>query len=72
MTSKFILFLLILIPSVALAQEQIDSDDHDKSSHILTLVMASAFIPNPFSENTNDILIVPVYGLNYDYQINKN
>jgi len=74
MTSKFILFLLILIPSVVLAQEEehIDSDDHDKSFHSLTLVMASALIPNSFSENTNDILIVPVYGLNYDYQINKN
>ena len=32
---------------------------------------ASAFIPNSFSDNTNDVLIVPAYGLNYDYQFNR-
>jgi len=44
---------------------------HENGFHSLTFVMESAFIPNSFSDNTNDILIVPVYGLNYDYQINE-
>ena len=44
---------------------------HENGFHSLTFVMESAFIPNSFSDNTNDILIVPVYGLNYDYQINR-
>jgi hypothetical protein len=30
---------------------------------------ANAFIPNSFSENTNEILIVPAYGLNYDLKL---
>ncbi len=44
---------------------------HEKGFHSLTLMLANAFVPNTFSDNTNDILIVPVYGLNYDYQISS-
>ncbi len=56
-----------------LAQEErnIAYENHKKSFHSLTLIAASAFIPNSFSDNTNDVLIVPVYGLNYDYQFNR-
>jgi len=73
MTNRFILFLLILFPSLALAQEEGHhvSGNRNKSFHSLTFVMAYAFVPNSFANNTNDILIVPVFGLNYDYQINK-
>jgi hypothetical protein len=72
-TSKRLILLFLLIPFACLAQEDrsVDADIHDKSFHSLTMVMASAFIPNSFSDNTNDILVVPVYGLNYDYQINS-
>ncbi len=72
-TIQSILILLILTSTVALAQEDksIHSDNHSKSFHSLTLMAANAFIPNSFSDDTNEILIVPVYGLNYDYQFNR-
>jgi hypothetical protein len=74
MISKFILFLLILIPSVALAQEEglTVSENHDKSFHSISFVMANAFIPNSFADETNDVLIVPLFGINYDYQISNH
>lgn len=73
MTDRFLLFILILIQSVAFAQDEgrLVSENHDDSFHSLSLVMASAFMHNSFSETTNDVLIVPGFGLNYDYQINK-
>jgi len=34
--------------------------------------MANAFMPNSFEDKTDDVLIVPVFGLNYNYQINTH
>ena len=67
-----VLSFLVIMPLVLKAQEerQIIAENRSKSFHSITLVMGSAFIANSFSDNTNDVLIVPVYGLNYDYQIN--
>ncbi len=71
MINKLIIFLLLPISFEAPAQDGVHSDSNANSFHSLTLMAASAFIPNTFSDNTNDVLIVPVYGLNYDYQINS-
>lgn len=72
MRSSLIILLLIQLHLVVFAQDegQTSSSIHNSSFHSLTFVMASAFIANSFSDNTNDVLIVPAYGLNYDYQIN--
>jgi hypothetical protein len=58
---------------VTLAQDEgpTDSNNHDDSFHSVTLVIGSAFMANSFSDNSNDVLVVPAYGLNYDYQINR-
>ena len=42
---------------------------HGVSGHKITLVMANSLIDNSFSDRTNDILIVPTFGFNYDYLI---
>ena len=65
------IYLLLSIPIEAFGQEDGQTCANDVSYHSLTLVTASAFVPNSFSDNTNDILIVPVYGLNYDFQFNR-
>lgn len=69
MMSKFLLFLLLLTPSLVLGQENMEHIDY--SPHSLTFVASYATIPNSFNDNTNDILLVPAFGLNYDYQFNK-
>ncbi len=71
MTYKLIIYLVLLIPFETPAQVDEDSMPDKISNHSLTLMVASAFVPNSFSDNTNDILVVPAYGLNYDYHINR-
>jgi len=63
----------MLTSAVAHTQEgeSTHTDNDGKSLHCLTFMVANAFVPNSFSDNTNDILIVPVFGLNYDYQFNS-
>jgi hypothetical protein len=70
--------LIVIIISLGLtftasAQEDEHSNvgKHDHLSHRISLVMANAFINNSFSDETNDILIVPAFGFNYDYFINE-
>ena len=63
---------MLHLPLLHLPIETQHTASNENSFHSLTLVVASALIPNSFSENTNDILIVPTFGLNYDYQINLN
>ena len=43
---------------------------HHGSGHKITLVMANSMIHNSLSEQNNGILIVPTFGLNYDYFFN--
>lgn len=40
---------------------------HFYEHHKLTAMMGYAFINNSFSDQSNDVLIVPAFGLNYDY-----
>ncbi len=73
---KQLLLILALIVSgfnlMAQTEEHAVSEEHEKGFHSITLVMANAFLPNSVDEATNDILIVPVFGLNYDYQFNSH
>lgn len=70
--------VLMLYGLVLAAQNHEDSTDaahgtdaeHGRSGHKITLVMAYSFIDNSFSDQTSDILIVPTFGLNYDYFFN--
>jgi hypothetical protein len=66
-----LLSIVVLMLTVLNTQAQNAKNSEDVPFHSLTLVMASAFIPNSFSDNSNDVLIVPAYGLNYDYQISS-
>ena len=73
MKSKILIILIIAhLTFNAQAQEERETiaENQDNSFHNITLVTGSAFIANSFSDNSNDVLIVPAYGLNYDYQIN--
>jgi hypothetical protein len=40
---------------------------HEGSSHRITMVMAYSFLKNQIDASTNDILVAPTFGLNYDY-----
>ena len=66
-----VIFLLAFC-SASLAQhgEEVAMDQHDEHdgvTHKLTLVMANSFLKNDFEDNPNRILVVPTYGLNYDF-----
>lgn len=70
---RLILFHFILIPSLAFAQEErhTDSSNNDGSFHNVTLLMANTLVPNSFANNTGDVIVVPTFGFNYDYQFNS-
>ncbi len=65
---------LILVIPFSSAQHAEDTSDaqhteHEGPSHRhkVTLVMANSFLKNDFDDEPNSILIVPTFGLNYDF-----
>ena len=63
-----LLFMELIYPGhLVKAQEMDHHKVHNYDYHKLTAMMGNAFIDNSFSNQTNDILIVPAFGLNYDY-----
>jgi hypothetical protein len=73
-------FILILLPlvgvftshiSIAQNAEHKEKIEDYNGGHKLTIIMANALIDNSFSDETNDLLLVPAIGLNYDYFINS-
>ena len=66
----FVIFLTVIIPlSKAQHAEDTGSDQHkghNGVTHKVTLLMANSFLKNHIDDNTNNILVVPTYGLNYD------
>jgi hypothetical protein len=72
----FIICLIVVIP-FSYAQHTEDTNDaqhnehteHEELSHRhrVTLVMANSFLKNQVDESTKDILVVPTFGLNYDF-----
>ena len=66
-----VIFLIVFIP-YSNAQHSEDTgnashDEHDGVTHKVTLVMANSFMNNRIDESTDNILVVPTYGLNYDF-----
>ncbi len=65
-----VIFLIVFIPySNAQHSENEGNASHDKHqgvTHKVTLVMANSFMKNQVDESSNNILVVPSYGLNYD------
>lgn len=63
--------LFVAIPySIAQHEEGAESDlhvQHKGVTHRLTVVMANSFMNNRIDESTDNILVVPTYGLNYDF-----
>ena len=67
-----IVIFLIVITQYSLAQQAEMSHnnqhaEHEGPSHRVTLVMASSFIKSDIDGGNNSILVVPTYGLNYDF-----
>jgi hypothetical protein len=48
-----------------------NNEKHGNGFHKLTGAMAFAFIDNSFSDQGNEILVVPALGLIYDYFLNR-
>ena len=46
--------------------EGIPNTSHEGVVHKVTLMMANSFLENQVDENTNNVMVVPTYGLNYD------
>jgi len=69
----FIICLIVVIP-FSNAQHTEDANDTQHAEHEgpghrhkVTLVLANSFLKNDFEDNPNSILIVPTFGLNYDF-----
>ena len=67
----FVIFLVVITPySFGQHEETAHSDqnaEHGGTHHKVTLVMANSFLKNDFEDNPNSILVVPTFGLNYDF-----
>jgi hypothetical protein len=67
----FVIFLIIVTPySFGQHEETTHNDqtaDHEGHRHKVTLVMAYSLLKNHVDETTNNILVVPTFGLNYDF-----
>ena len=69
----FIICLIVVIP-FSNAQHTEDANDAQHAEHEgpghrhkVTLVLDNSFLKNDFEDNPNSILIVPTFGLNYDF-----
>ena len=71
----FIIFLMVIIPvSNAQHGDEADSElhgDHGETHHKVTLVMAYSLLKNQIDESTNNILVVPTFGINYDFMFHQ-
>ena len=67
----FVIFLMVILQiSNAQHGDEVDSKlhgDHDDTHHKVTLVMAYSLLKNQIDENTTNILVVPTFGINYDF-----
>ena len=66
-----VIFLIFLVP-YSHAQHAEESHDDQEAEHAghrhrVTLVMANSFLKSHAEESANSILIVPTFGLNYDF-----
>jgi len=73
-TTTLVLALVFLAPfSFGQHTETNHGDAHEQekahggTSHRITLVMGNSFLKNQIDASTNDILVAPTFGLNYDY-----
>jgi len=68
-----IIFLFVINPYALAQHDELSHKDqnpeHEEHSfkHKLTLVMAYSLMKNQVDENTGNILVVPTFGLNYDF-----
>lgn len=69
MKANTIIFLLV-ISSSSFAQHEKgihELNDANSAHHKITLVMANSIITNHIDDQSNAVLIVPTFGLNYDF-----
>jgi len=68
---KFILLIIFFTTiSKAICQHESIGNttlEHEAPFHKLSLVMANSLINNNVEENSNTLLLVPTFGVNYDY-----
>jgi len=71
----FFIFMMVITPcSLAQHAETSHNDqaaEHGGTRHKVTLVMAYSLLKNHVDESTNDILVVPTFGLNYDFMFHQ-
>ena len=72
---KFVLLIIFFTTiSKAICQhESIGNNipEHEAPFHKISLVMANSLISNNVEENSNTLLLVPTFGVNYDYFFHK-
>ena len=77
----YFILLIIIVPELGIMAQHEDQvissghEDHDPGAghkgHKITLIMGNSLIDNSFSDQSNQILIVPTFGFNYDFFINS-
>ena len=75
----YLICSILIIHGLGIAAQKhedgIGADHHPDAEHgaghKITLVMANSFINNSFSDQANNILIIPTFGFNYDYFFNS-
>ena len=67
----FVIFLIVITPYSLAQQAEMSHNnqhaEHEGPGHRVTLVMAYSVLKNHVDESTNNILVVPTFGLNYDF-----
>lgn len=69
------LCLIWIIPCTcaqhAVTDEHGSGAEHKSGRHRVTAVMAYSFLKNQLDENTDNILVAPTVGLNYDFRVGE-
>lgn len=69
MKKTVLLFVILLLVFQVFSQHEHADDEGSQVApfHKITLVTANSLINNIIDENSNSLLLVPVFGFNYDY-----
>jgi hypothetical protein len=74
MMKAITIIILLVISSSSFAQHEEgihESNDAHSAHHKITLVMANSLITNHIDDQSNAVLMVPTFGLNYDFMFHS-
>ncbi len=65
--------ILLFLTTFIAAQEEVEDKNNEESffRHSISLGFSNSFIPNTIEDSENSVLLVPTFGLNYDYWLSE-